>query len=133
MLAVPNDAFVAPSGAARTSWDAGAFAELRSLLPDDHVVLHQVALRGSALVPAGRGRTPRAPVASSTVELDGAAAPEAFLAAFGPRAAEVARRPPAAAVVVQADLVAERAARTALESEVQLLRAQVAALGARAA
>jgi hypothetical protein len=67
------------------------------------------------------------------VELDGGAAPEAFLAGFGPRAAEVLEAAGGAAVVVQADLVAERAARTALESEVQLLRAQVAALGARAA
>src|SRR3954468_16704210 len=86
VLAVPNHAFVAPSGEARTSWDAGAFAELRSLLPDDHVVLHQVALRGSALVAAegdgtgarGAGREPSSP----EVELDGRAAPEAFLAAF---------------------------------------------------
>src|SRR4051794_8819814 len=83
VLAVPNHAFVAPSGEARTSWDAGAFAELRSLLPGDHVVLHQVALRGSALVAAeedatgerGAARAPSAP----QVELDGAAAPEAFL------------------------------------------------------
>ena len=135
VLAVPNHAFVAPSGQARTSWDAGAFAELRSLLPGDHVVLHQVALRGSALVPAELRTRPtrRRAVASAAVELDAAAAPEAFLAAFGPRAAELARAAAAAAVVVQADLVAERAARTALESEVQLLRAQVAALGARAA
>jgi len=137
VLAVPNHAFVAPSGEARTSWDAGAFAELRSLLPDDHVVLHQVALRGSALVTAAAdGDTdgaPVAPVAPAAVGLDGGAAPEAFLAAFGPRAAEVVEAAAGAAVVVQADLVAERAARTALESEVQLLRAQVAALGARAA
>src|SRR3954454_4742376 len=67
VLAVPNHAFVAPCGEARTSWDAGAFAELRSLLPDDHVVLHQVAMRGSALVPADEGgdaaRAPAAPAA----------------------------------------------------------------------
>lgn len=137
VLAVPNHAFVAPSGEARTSWDAGAFAELRSLLPEDHIVLHQVALRGSALVAAGGDADgAAAPAASATVEvgLDGGAPPEAFLAAFGPRAAAVAQAAAGGAVVVaQADLVAERAARTALESEVQLLRAQVAALGARAA
>lgn len=133
VLAVPNHAFVAASGAARTSWDAGAFAELRSLLPDDHVVLHQVALRGSALAPANAAADASGAPVELAVELDGGAAPEAFLAAFGPRAAEVVAAAAGAAVVVQADLVAERAARTALESEVQLLRAQVAALGARAA
>ncbi len=133
VLAVPNHAFVAASGAARTSWDAGAFAELRSLLPDDHVVLHQVALRGSALAPADAAADAAGAPVELAVELDGGAAPEAFLAAFGPRAAEVVAAAAGAAVVVQADLVAERAARTALESEVQLLRAQVAALGARAA
>src|SRR3954451_13520984 len=134
ILAVPNHAFVAPSGEARTSWDAGAFAELRSLLPADHVVLHQVALRGSALVAADAEATSGTTTSGAVdVVLDGGAPPEAFLAAFGPRAGEVARAAAAAAVVVQADLVAERAARTALESEVQLLRAQAAAPGAHAA
>src|SRR3954451_6671870 len=77
VLAVPNHAFVAPSGEARTSWDAGAFAELRSLLPGGHVALHQLALRGSALVVAAEDATgahDAAPTPSAPhVELDGAA------------------------------------------------------------
>jgi hypothetical protein len=126
VLAVPNDAYAATTATdARTTWDEGAFAELRSMLPAGHVVLHQLALRGSAIAPADGV----AATYTLDVEVDPGARPLAFLAAFGPRADELETSSP---VVVQADLAAERAARAALRSELALLRAKVAALEARA-
>jgi hypothetical protein len=123
VLVVPNHAYAAASAQSRTVWDAGAFAELRSLLPDEHVVWHEVALRGSALVPAERDGALALEV---PVSVDGEVVPARFVAAFGPAARALA----AACVVAPADLAAERAARAALESELALLRAKVAALEA---
>jgi hypothetical protein len=125
VLAVPNHAFAQATEGTRTSWDAGAFAELRSLLPEGHVVLHQLALRGSAVAQADAAPGARAVEA----EVDPAGAPVAFLAAFGPRAGDLGT----AACVAQADLAGERAARARLVAELELLRARVAALEARAA
>jgi hypothetical protein len=125
VLAVPNHAFAPAAEGTRTSWDEGAFAELRSLLPAGHVVLHQLALRGSAVAGADAPAGER----SVVVEVDPATAPVAFLAAFGPRAGDLG----ASACVAQADLVAERAARARLQAELELLRARVAALEVRAA
>lgn len=125
VLAVPNHAFAPAAEGTRTAWDEGAFAELRSLLPDGHVVLHQLALRGSAVADADAPAGARA----VDVDVDAAAAPVAFLAAFGPRAGELGT----SACVAQADLAGERAARARLEAELELLRARVAALEARAA
>lgn len=117
VLALPNGSH----GAGR---DPGAVAELRALLPEDHVTVHQLALRGSALAPADGVVAEY----SLDVEVDPAAEPVAFLIAFGPRADELELT---SAVVVQADVSAERAARAALEEELAALRARVAALEAR--
>ena len=106
--------------ARRTTWDEGAFAELRSMLPTDHAVWHQLALRGTAVVPAGHEGLHEGAVALTD---DGA--PVAFLAAFGPLAGELAP----AVGVVQAEVAAERAARRAADAELAVLRARVAALG----
>jgi hypothetical protein len=119
-LGVPNDATGDDGAAGRqTSWGEGAFAELRSLLPAGHVVWHQLALRGTAVVPAGHEGLHEGAVA---VTDDGA--PVAFLAAFGPEAQRLAP----AVGVVQVDAEAERAARAAADAELAYLRARVAAL-----
>jgi hypothetical protein len=123
VLAVPNDAVADDGATARPgSWGEGAFAELRSVLPPGHVVWHQMALRGTAVVPAGHEGLYEGAVA---VTDDGA--PMAFLAAFGPR---VERLAPAVGIV-QVDVGAERTARMAADAELAYLRARVAALEAR--
>jgi hypothetical protein len=121
VVGVPNDA-VGPldPAARRTTWDEGAFAELRSMLPADHAVWHQLALRGTAVVPAGHEGLHEGAIALTDDD-----APVAFLAAFGPLAGELA---PAVALV-QAEVAAERAARRAADAELAVLRARVAALG----
>jgi hypothetical protein len=49
LLSVPNDV------AGSSAWGEGAFAELRSLLPDGHTVAEQTALAGSAIGSADGG------------------------------------------------------------------------------
>ena len=50
ILSVPNDAFWAMENPHhKTMWGAGAFAELRSLLPDGHAVAPQLQLDGSSI------------------------------------------------------------------------------------
>jgi hypothetical protein len=121
VVGVPNDAVGAGDLATRrTTWDEGAFAELRSMLPPDHAVWHQLALRGTAVVPAGHEG-----LHEGAVALTDDAAPVAFLAAFGPLAGELAP----AVGVVQAEVAAERAALRAADAELAVLRARVAALG----
>ena len=124
VLALPNDAAEAnASGARRSVWGEGAVAELRSLLPSDHVAFDLLALRGAALVPVGGTSE-----LSVGIEDDArAGAPAGFVLAFGPRAQRLA---PAAAVVA-ADLAAERAHERARTAELEVLRARVAALDAR--
>ena len=104
LLSVPNDAFFATENPHHlTTWGEGAFAELRRLLPEDAVVAHQLALTGSAVVPAPGD----APV-TATVEVELRAAeavPTHFLAVMGPRATDVGLH----ADVVQTDLDGQRA------------------------
>jgi len=101
VLSVPNDAFWSLENPYHmTMWGDGSLAELRTVLPDDHVVLHQVSLQGSATVPAADGRL-EMPV---TARADTDAVPTHYLMAFGPRAGEL--RP--AAGVAQVDLDAQR-------------------------
>ncbi len=71
-------------------WGEGAFAELRALLPEDHVVARQVALRGLARVVRGddAGAEHERPCRTT------APSPTHFLAAFGPRPATCGARPP---------------------------------------
>ena len=103
---VPNDAFADAAASARSAWGEGAVAELRGLLPADHV----------AFAPASRCAAPRscppAAAAELTVARRGRCARRpcrpGFVLAFGPRA-QRGWRPRAA--VGAADLSAERAAR----------------------
>lgn len=102
VLSVPNDAFWAlESPHHRTAWSEGAVAELRTLLPADHVVLHQVSVQGSAILRAGESADAQAPIALSP------GVPSHVLLAFGAGAAQLGSGSPAA-VVVQADVEAQR-------------------------
>jgi SAM-dependent methyltransferase len=102
LLSVPNDEFWGLENPHhRTIWGAGAFAELRRLLPADHVLLRQLALSGSRIVREGDEQRPAGEIAVP-VATDGV--PTHFLAAFGPRAADVA----GTAIVVQTDLDEQR-------------------------
>lgn len=100
LLSVPNDAFWAIENPFHeTMWSEGAFAELRTLLPDGAVVAHQLSLTGSGVVVDDEERSHDVTVAL------GDGVPTHFLAAFGPRAAELR----GAVVVEQADLDEQRA------------------------
>jgi hypothetical protein len=122
IVALPNDAVDAAAGQRHSVWGEGAVAELRGLLPHDHVAFHLLALRGAALVPVG------AEVGiDARVEATSAVAPASFVLAFGPRAQELS----AAASVVAADLSAERTHERAQTAELQVLRSRLSALEAR--
>jgi hypothetical protein len=125
VITVPNDRFAgAPDERSRSAWGEGAVAELRQLLPSDHVPYDLLTLRGAALVPAAAGAELSVPV-----EVDpGTAAPVGFVLAFGPRAAGLA----ASASIGAADLSGERAHERAREAELEVLRARLAALDPRA-
>lgn len=124
VLALPNDAAAdRAAGGRRSVWSEGAVAELRGLLPADHVAFDIVALRGAAFVPTGA--TAELVVG---VDIDACAqAPAGFVLAFGPRA----HRVQASAAVGSADLSAERDHERARTAELEVLRARVAALDAR--
>jgi hypothetical protein len=116
VLDVPNRAVIGEAGATPASaWGEGALEELRGLLPADHVLLHEVALRGAAIV--ARGGHAELPVVV-TVDADDAV-PVAFVVAFGPRAARLLP----AASVAPADVSAERAYDRARTAELEVLRA----------
>jgi 2-polyprenyl-3-methyl-5-hydroxy-6-metoxy-1,4-benzoquinol methylase len=100
MLSVPNDAFwPIESPWHKTIWGEGSFEELRRLLPAGHVVIQQVPLQGSSLVPEGT-KPASPPVFQAREE----AIPSHFLAAFGPLSAQLSPR----SAVVQADLAEQR-------------------------
>jgi hypothetical protein len=101
VLSVPNDAFWAIENPHhRAMWGEGAFAELETLLPEGRVLLHQVSLQGSAILPAD---DERAVAPEATVQTRDAV-PTHFLAAFGPSAGELAPL----ATLAQVDLDEQR-------------------------
>jgi hypothetical protein len=124
VLALPNEAAGSDgaAGGRRSVWSKGAVAELRGLLPEDHVAFDVVALRGAALVPASGSAE-----LTAEVETGPGAAPAAFVLAFGPRAPRLA----AATAIAAADLSAERAHERARTAELEVLRARIAALDSR--
>jgi SAM-dependent methyltransferase len=100
VLSVPNDAFwPIESPWHKTMWGEGSFEELRRLLPADHVVVAQVPLQGSALIPEGAE-----PATPGSFAARGDGVPSHFLAAFGPRRGELGAR----SAVAQADLAEQR-------------------------
>jgi hypothetical protein len=101
LLSVPNDAFWSIENPHHhTSWGEGAFEELRTLLPADHVLLRQVVLQGSAML-RGDAQPELRPV---DVELEPGGVPSHLLVAFGPERDAVA---PGAAVA-QVDMEEQR-------------------------
>ena len=118
VLSVPNDAFWSIENPYHpTMWGAGAFEELRSLVPGDHVVLEQVALAGLGDRAARRRRArarARAPARPS-------ACPAHFLLAFGPQADRLA--PVAAARM--ADAAEERRWERERTSELAFMAARL--------
>jgi SAM-dependent methyltransferase len=129
VASVPNDAFWSIENPHHlTMWGEGAFEELRRLLPREHVVLRQVALRGSAIV-----REEAPDERTVAVGVDPAGVPSHLLVAFGPGADRVAP----SAHVVQADLEEQRlwvrqreAHLSFLEDEANKLRAEVQTMSA---
>jgi 2-polyprenyl-3-methyl-5-hydroxy-6-metoxy-1,4-benzoquinol methylase len=125
VLSVPNDAFWAVENPFHeTTWSAGAFAELRAMLPADHVFAEQAPLRGSRLAVEAAGAAEAAEVEPH----DGAVASH-LLAAFGP----AARALRSAATVFEADQRGERNWIRQRESDLAYFEAELAALRALAA
>lgn len=119
VLSVANDAFWAIENPYhQTMWGEGAFEELRRLLPVDHVVARQAPLAGSAIVvEEGPAELDVPPV---RVEAD--RVPSHFIAAFGPRARELASGALAAAI----DLDGQRMWERQREAQLAFLEAQLA-------
>lgn len=112
VVSVPNDALGGVGGA--STWGEGSVAELRSLLPGDHVVAGVFELAGSAIVREG---------APESVEVRGtpSGAPAGWLLAFGPHAGLLA----APAAVEPVDRAERRRAERALITELEALRSAV--------
>jgi hypothetical protein len=128
ILSVPNDAFWAIENPHhQTMWGEGAFEELRRLLPADAVVMRQIALAGTAIVPV-------APDGRAAAELDLrlaadalSAVPTHLLTAFGPRASTL--RP--TADVTALDLDGRRRWEREREAAASVVDALLAARGER--
>jgi SAM-dependent methyltransferase len=119
VLGVPNDAFwPVDNPFHRTMWGEGAVDELRRLVPP-HVLLEQVPLSASAIVPAGVAELPLkdARVAADRI-------PSHYLLAFGPATDRLA--PLADTRMVDAD--AQRRVDRERDSELAILAARVAEL-----
>jgi hypothetical protein len=118
VLSVPNDAFWNMRNPYHlAAWGEGAMAELRSVLPDDHTVLHQVALSGSAVLPEGGDE--RFEVA---VQASATGPPTHFIVAMGPQADRV--RP--GAQITQVDVVAQRSWERQREAHLAVAEATIA-------
>jgi Methyltransferase domain len=114
-LSVPNDAFWSVENPFHhTMWGDGAFEELRRLLPEDHVVGRQFALRGSVTLVDGEGSGRHA----IDFESPTGAAPTHFLVGLGPGATRLA----GAAAVGEADLVELRRWERQRESDLAYLK-----------
>jgi hypothetical protein len=115
LLSVPNDAFWSIENPHhQTSWGEGAFEELRTLLPADHLLLRQVVLQGSAVV-RGDAAPELRPV---DVELEAGGVPSHLVVAFGPDREKVA----AGAAVAQVDLEEQRRWERQREADLSMLK-----------
>ena len=123
VLSVPNDAFWALENPFHeTMWGEGAFEELRRLLPAEHVVARQVPLTGSAIVLDDGASDLTVPA----VTVDAERVPSHFLAAFGPRSAELEPR----AFATAADLDGQRSWERQREAQLAFHEAELAHLRA---
>ena len=124
LASVPNDAFWALENPYHhTRWGEGAFAELRTLLPEGHVVAHQISLHGSAAIPVDGGAVDLDP--RTRAGADGV--PTHFLVAFGPAASRIG---PCSALT-QTDLDERRRWERQRESDLAFFRAANARLQAQ--
>jgi len=115
LLSVPNDAFWSIENPHhRTSWGEGAFEELRTQLPADHLLLRQVVLQGSAMV-RGDAEPELRPV---EIELEAGGVPSHLLVAFGPEREAVA----AGAQVAQVDMEEQRRWERQREADLSMLK-----------
>jgi 2-polyprenyl-3-methyl-5-hydroxy-6-metoxy-1,4-benzoquinol methylase len=118
VLSVPNDAFWNMRNPYHLAmWGEGAMAELRSVLPESHVLLHQVALSGSAVLPEGADER-----FEVSVKARGAGPPTHFILAMGAQAARV--RP--GAQVTQVDVVERRSWERQREAHLAVAEATLA-------
>jgi SAM-dependent methyltransferase len=115
VLSVPNDSFWSIENPHhRTSWGEGAFEELRTLLPAEHVQLRQVVLQGSAVV-----RPDSAPeLRPVEMELEPGGVPSHLLVAFGPERDRVAEH----AAVAQVDMEEQRRWERQREADLSMLK-----------
>lgn len=121
VLSVPNDAFwTLENPFHQTMWGEGAFEELRRLLPAHHAIARQVPLTGSAIA----GTEGAADLAVPAVAVERDRVPSHFIAAFGPRAAELEPR----AFVTAADLDGQRTWERQRESQLAFYEAELARL-----
>jgi SAM-dependent methyltransferase len=119
VISVPNDAFWSIENPHhRSVWGEGSFEELRRLLPEQQTLLRQVALAGSGLVDWEGTReahqlevSPGGPGSVATH----------FIAAFGPRHAQLAR----GALAVEEDTLAQRRWERQRESDLAVAQALV--------
>jgi hypothetical protein len=115
LLSVPNDAFWSIENPHhQTSWGEGAFEELRTLLPSEHVMLRQVVLQGSAVVRADAAPELR----QVETELEAGGVPSHMLAVFGGEREQVA---PGAAVA-QVDMEEQRRWERQREADLSMLK-----------
>jgi hypothetical protein len=119
LLSVPNDAFWALENPYHeTMWGEGSFDELRRMLPEGTVLVRQVALQGSGIVPLS-GDDPATTAVDVHLRGEGAV-PTHLLAVMGPRASEVG----AQAAVAQVPLEEQRRWERQRESDLAFLQAQ---------
>lgn len=117
VISVPNDAFWSIENPYHaTSWSEGAFEELRLLLPDEHTLLRQVSLTGSALV--DWEATPERLNLAPQIGGESAVATH-FIAAFGPRHHEMQHL----ALAAQTDMLGQRRWERQRESNLALAEA----------
>lgn len=119
LLSVPNDAFWALENPYHeTMWGEGSFDEVRRMLPEGTVLVRQVALQGSGILPLD-AEDPQ--TTGTDVRLHGTdAVPTHFLAVMGPQAAALT----AHAAVAQVDLDEQRRWERQRESDLAFLQAQ---------
>jgi len=104
VLSVPNDAFWPVANPFHKAvWGEAAFAELRTTLPGQHLVFHQLPLLGSAVVAQPQSE-PLAYDCRAEIDPGQRTVSTHLLAAFGPRTQLL--RPEAAVTV--ADLIEQR-------------------------
>lgn len=115
VLSVPNDAFWSVENPHHhTSWGEGAFEELRTLVPAEHLLLRQVVLQGSAVV-----RGDAAPeLRQVETEIESGGVPSHMLLAFGPEREQVA----VGAAVAQVDMEEQRRWERQREADLSMLK-----------